>query len=153
MDKNIINQYPQQFSGGPYWLGINIGPGWIPIVAHVCQEIQNMLSEDDLRKFHWIQIKEKWGRLTMYWGPKHQVIISAVCPEGIVEFESVANDGNQDDDMKADLSPAIRERIMEIITRAQERASKTCEYCGAEGSIRSWPHISVLCETCNQLTK
>lgn len=31
----------------------------------------------------------------MYWGPKRQVTISAVCPEGVVEFESVANDENQ----------------------------------------------------------
>lgn len=150
MDKNIINQYPQQFSGGPYWLGINIGPGWIPIVAHVCQEIQNMLSEDDLRKFHWIQIKEKWGRLTMYWGPKHQVIISAVCPEGVVEFESKANDENQGDGMEADLSPAVRDRIMEIVEHAQELASRTCENCGTVGRLRPWPHVSVLCDKCNQ---
>lgn len=142
-EQEIIKQYPEQFSGAPHWLGINIDNGWLPIVAQACQEIQESLSTDDLRKFHWIQIKQKWGRLTMYWGPGHRVVISAVCPGGIVEFESETTH----EPGAIDLSPEVRDRIMAIVARAQFRASRTCENCGMAGQM--FHGTSILCVTCN----
>lgn len=150
MEADLIGQYHQQFSGGPYWLGIAIGPGWMPIVAQACQEIQDALDMDDLQRFHWLQIKEKWGELTMYWGPRNRVVISAVSPGSIVEFET--DKENTAGDMESDLSPATRAHITAIVTHARERASRTCEYCGATGTKRQWPCVAVMCDACTQRT-
>lgn len=147
---DIVARYSEQFSGAPHWFGIAIGPGWLPIFSQVCEEIQIALDPDELRKFYWIQIKQKWGRLTMYWGPRHPVFVSCVSPSGVVDFVPTETDESINGTLENDVSPASRERVREIIQRAQFQASATCDECASVGHLRSRPSISVLCDACCQ---
>lgn len=118
----VTDLFPQQFPRG-HFRGFSIGPGWKPVVEKACREVQRALSTDDLRKFHWLQIKEKCGRLAMYFGP------SPIAPDT--------------------LTPAARECVEEIVERAWEEAERTCELCGAPGG-RGAEGIYVLCDTCRE---
>lgn len=118
----LTDLYPQQFPWRRF-CGFRMGRGWKPIVEKACREIQQTLSTDDLRRFHWRQIKEKCGRLVMYFGPP------PMAPDT--------------------LTPAARERAQEIVEYAQEEAERTCELCGAPGS-RDAEDIYVLCDACRE---
>ncbi len=49
----ILNRFPEQFQGGPYFLGTIVGLGWLPIVRAVCREIESALKPDEMNMFQW----------------------------------------------------------------------------------------------------
>lgn len=148
LERDIISKYPEQFSGGDIWLGIDIGDGWKTIVLDVCRQIKDTLTADELRPFHWTQIKQKWGQLRMYWRPRSGVAICCATPDRVTDFEhvtqreiSTGNGGNE-------IPVATQERIRSIVDLAAERASVTCEICGEEGQLHHVGCVRVLCDAC-----
>jgi hypothetical protein len=137
----IIEQFPEQFQGGPYFLGISIDFGWKPIVLDACREIQERLTPDELRRFHWIQLKEKFGGLRMYWGPNNAIPVSII---GATGFHSLEIDS---DDPPGFSKPTLL-AIREIVARVCERAGHTCEICGAVGRLYPNGYWQTLCDGC-----
>ena len=133
VEQDIVSAYPEQFQGGEYWLGITIDEGWKAIVLDACRQVQETLTADELRIFHWTQIKQKLGGLRMYWRPRGE----GFGPEGAA----------------GTLSSDTRERIRSIVDQAEARASATCEVCGGAGRLRRlgpsrFSRHTVLCDVC-----
>jgi hypothetical protein len=82
-----------------------VDKGWWPLLSDLDAELA-LIDEG----YQLAQVKQKWGRLTVYW------------------------DGERD-------------RFAPAVQRAADRASITCENCGAPGELRaSSPHgVRVLC--------
>jgi hypothetical protein len=138
--KTIIEQFPQQFEGGEYFLGISIDAGWHSIVIDACQQIQDSLSPSELELFAWVQIKEKFGGLQMYWGPHNVLSVTIIGPDNItnieVESKSTAPGFTQE----------TVDKINGIVGEAQRRASQTCEICGDRGRIYQGAYWRTLCD-------
>ncbi len=165
---DVIEWFPQQFRGATHWLGMTIEPGWMPIVADVCQHIQSALTPAELERFHWIQIRQEWGKLALYWEPRHRVVVSPASPSASIKIDADVDDRDlfyaDDSDFgpasaaksefdaviarEMDISAAARQKVEEIIVFAQRRATRTCEHCGAAGRLRHEPTINVLCDDC-----
>lgn len=135
--KSIDDQFPAQFDG-PYYLGTSIFDGWLPIVTEACQRIQDVLTPEEMERFSWAQIKEKFGGLQMYWH-SNRIPVSAIHPEGVSNFEvKVGRDDEVLDRIQAKVAP--------IIADAQRRAAKTCEICGGPGYLRPGGYWQTLCD-------
>jgi hypothetical protein len=137
----IADRFPEQFQGGPYFLGISIDAGWESIVSNACQAIQTALTEDELKLFHWIQIKEKFGGLNMYWGPHNTL------PVTIIGHAQITNLEVESKHTEPGFSPDTVATIRAIVERAGKKASKTCEVCGAEGRLYAGSYWRTLCDT------
>jgi hypothetical protein len=98
--------------------GFEIGDGWFRIV----DRLSARLAKDTA--LHVVQIKEKYGRLKVYF-----------------EFDENAP---PDPRLDAEIEAAIRE--------AADESERTCEVCGQPG-ISDWRHrwVSVRCEPCLQI--
>ena len=85
-----------------------VGEGWHAIVYDLLSEIDKLVAEHIVLIFVVVQIKEKFGGLRIYY---------RVDPS---------------------LSDDVRQQISEIVNRHANRASSTCEICGAPGRIGSY---------------
>lgn len=63
---NLRDKYLEQFKG-PYYLGTSVMDGWLPVVERAIERVRNELAPEEMIAFYWVQIKEKLGRLCMYW--------------------------------------------------------------------------------------
>lgn len=82
--QDLRSRYPYMFERViPY--GLSIEPGWLSIIEGVCQQIDSMLDSAHARKanFSWIQIKEKFGTLSMYWSRAYHIPES--CPASCLD--------------------------------------------------------------------
>jgi hypothetical protein len=98
--------------------GFEIGDGWF----HILDRLSAKLAKDTA--IHVVQVKEKYGRLKVYW-------------EG-------EENAPPDPRLDAEIEVAIRE--------AADESERTCEVCGQPG-ISDWRHrwVSVRCEPCLQI--
>ena len=98
--------------------GFEIGDGWF----HILDRLSARLAKDTV--IHVVQVKEKYGRLKVYW-------------EG-------EENAPPDPRLDAEIEAAIRE--------AADESERTCEVCGQPG-ISDWRHrwVSVRCEPCLQI--
>lgn len=135
----IIRRYPKQFEGGTHFLGITIGDGWIPLIDRVCREVSQILSNDEMDAFHWLQIKTKLGRLVMSWGPRPRVVGHRA------NMDTPSDDSTHR--VVDDFDTEVRTRIGKTINQASEESERTCEDCGDRGQSGP-PGVSVLCNDC-----
>jgi hypothetical protein len=95
------------------------GDGWEPIIRHLSEKLEPIARETGLRA---VQVKEKFGELRFY-------VRGA--------------------DGARVLPVAISKTVYAAISVAMEESSRTCEHCGAFGSIRKvegwW---ATLCDAC-----
>jgi len=98
--------------------GFEIGDGWFSLV----DRLSARLAKDTA--IHIVQVKEKYGRLKVYW-------------EG-------EENAPPDPRLDAEIEAAIRE--------AADESERTCEVCGRPG-ISDWRHrwVSVRCEPCDRI--
>lgn len=144
---NVTQWFREQFSGSADGFRIAIEAGWRPIVADVCQQIQTALTSAELQQFRWMKIKQNNGTLAMHWR-LHVPIASAPCNEfGRKSYE--IEDGWQTG-AENEFASRLKQRITAIIAFAQDRASETCEFCGADGKLRPQPTVNVLCDDCHE---
>ena len=58
-----ITNYDYSFIEGEY----NLPEGWFELFLQCCEDIHKVLTKIDyVDKFYFVQIKEKWGRMTLY---------------------------------------------------------------------------------------
>jgi hypothetical protein len=148
MPRVVTDWYPAQFSGPTFWKGLGVDSGWVPIVDDVCSQIQATLTADELQKFHWLQIKQENGGLTMFWSPTYHAVLDPLGPHTCLDYVSRQEIRWRFDGCDADLDLATVRRIQKIITNAQDRAASTCEHCGGAGTLRQHPSEDVLCDSC-----
>lgn len=82
--QDLRRRYPYMFERViPY--GLNIEPGWLSIIEGVCRQIDTALETAQVRKanFSWIQIKEKFGTLSMCWSRAYRIPES--CPASCLD--------------------------------------------------------------------
>jgi hypothetical protein len=62
-------RYPYQFSR-TFEYGLELPEGWRGIIEGTCEQVDALLEAENIpkRNFSWLQIKEKFGGLRMYWG-------------------------------------------------------------------------------------
>ena len=98
--------------------GFDVGDGWFKLVDRLSAKLAVDPSN------HIDQLKEKWGRLTVYFERE----------------ESVPRDLSLDAEMEA------------AINEAEEESERTCLVCGEPGTIgKRGRWVTVLCEPCVQL--
>ena len=148
MPRVVTNWYTAQFSGSPFWKGLGVDSGWVPIVDDVCRQIQATLTADELQKFHWLQIKQENGGLTMFWAPTYRAVLDPLGLHTCLDYESQREIRWRFDECETDLGLATVWRIQEIIANARVRATNTCEHCGGAGTLRQHPSEDVLCDPC-----
>ena len=148
MPRVVTDWYPAQFSGSPFWKGLGVDSGWLPIVDDVCRQIQAALSADELGRFHWLQIKQENGGLTMFWSPMYRAVMDPLGPHTCLDYESMRDIRWRFDECETDLDLATLRRIQKIIVNAKDRATNTCEHCGGAGTLRQLPSEDILCDRC-----
>jgi hypothetical protein len=75
LEKQLQDKFPKQFRDlyghkaetCMAW-GLTCGEGWFPIIEQACTKIQEVLDKHPDMDFKWLQIKEKFGQLTLYGG-------------------------------------------------------------------------------------
>lgn len=134
--------YPYQFAkplreGAFEWYR-----GWFPLVAHACQQVDALVRDDRFKhRFHFLQLKEKFGTLRMYWrarGVGNTLRVDLFSEAGVTSLESVPTGGTRD---------ALVAREIRNVVRAAEAASgRTCIVCGAAGTVRQGGWVLTLCD-------
>lgn len=96
--------------------GFECGDGWFDILNEMMKSIDALHPKG----FSFLQIKEKFGTLRVYWG--------------------IDSNENEED---------LYTRIDEIITRTEQLSEAVCEDCGGKGRLRTINGWSVtLCDPC-----
>jgi hypothetical protein len=108
--EQLSNEFPDLFlcvHQGKY-LDYNIYDGWYDILYKLCQDLSNLEFSEYI---HFCQIKEKFGSARFY--------IDFIVPE---KFDHELYD------LEFDLA-------YKLISEAENKTSKTCEYCGNPGTL------------------
>lgn len=130
--------YPRLFPE-PYW-AYSWPDGWHRLVTEACAALDRLAPDG-----HWLQIKEKFGGLRLYYhgGPLR---FDVHTPKGVISG-SMGPDGG----------PVERTDLNRIIQQLEEDSGLTCALCaGAHGAGRTvdlngwW---ITTCETCEPLVR
>jgi hypothetical protein len=154
---SLRNSYPEQFAESGH-VDISIGEGWMPIVERALQRVRRELTPDELTAFRWLQIKEKFGTLRMYWN-SGTVPVTRFGSDGILNLSLAAQkvDGTRGDGAKPGQAPAatadaddagaiLRAKIDAIVEAAKREAMRTCEHCGQPGRLYAPGYCATLCD-------
>lgn len=125
--------------------------GWDAILHELCGQLDAALTDEQAAAFEVVQIKEKFAGLRFYYrfagtGPLH---IDLVTPgEGRTHMTHLPGIADQDGDENASSWPY--QSVDVLVQQAAEKSAKTCEMCGAPGSVggRGWIHV--YCEPCRR---
>ena len=154
----LQNKYPEQFNG-PYYLGTSIDSGWFPLVERALERVRRELSAEEMATFHWKQIKEKFGRLCMYWN-SGVTPVSFIGNDGAftlaidaneLDKNSVQGDENADSDSttvedSGNMRASLSRKIDAIVQTAKNKAMRTCAQCGQPGRLYSEGYWATLCD-------
>ncbi len=143
----IRERFAYQFSR-TFAFGLSIEPGWLPIIMRVCEQVDDVMTKGNVSKncFSWLQVKEKFGGLCMYWSrpwnpPSNAGYNRYFNRLGAFDFE----EGISKDEIElvtlaiatACMVPeSVSEQITKIIRAAEVEASETCQFCGKAGTSR-----------------
>lgn len=135
-------KYPYQFERCR--LGVDMTPGWTPIFAKLCEDVDQLLGEDK-RGFSWVQVKEKWGAARFYFE------LAGLAPDKRVDLQSP--DGARSLILKPEdegqRSPEIQQlthKLRNLILAAEKATQHTCAMCGKPGELdRGRGHFLTLC--------
>jgi hypothetical protein len=104
--------------------GFEISDGWYPLLWSLFERLEFELNGKN--QFEILQVKEKWGDLTIYWSG----------------FSRGENAEKLDDKTFA--------RIAHWIDHAEEVSSSICENCGRLGKRRGGSWVKTLCDVCEE---
>ena len=152
LEKKLAEKYPfmrrgkgleeQQREGFIYDLygafGCDVDDGWYELLDSLCGEIVTAYGEAGVPVDIVIdQVKQKCGGLRFYY---HR------------EPESMAPDTNETTESLSASScgelSALDERLMDIVSKWEDKAETTCEKCGEPGIMRVAGYIRTLCDAC-----
>ncbi len=108
-------------------------PGWFSIIENLLSDNRQVLSPEKCKTFRIVQIKEKFGRLRVYY--EHQdTPIDVMGSDGSVASYRVQNPDNRHRDVNG------------LIAEATAKSAVTCMNCGDAGELRSCDWIVLLCD-------
>jgi hypothetical protein len=116
-------------------LGCAFHRGWMPILAGLCVEIEQLLGERR-EAFRWRQIKEKFGtgRFYYYLGNTHEKRLDMTNPAERPSFN-------------ADVPANVKEAIYNLVKQGEEETARSCMICGGEATPRAYAfYIFNLCD-------
>lgn len=129
-----IKQYPylEDRDGGiPYaepgeLFGDDVNPGWKSLFQKMCDRINVVLDRYEIPRdcFHFDQVKEKFGTLTVYWH---------------VEYP---------DWMRTPECDAPQDALSKVIDAVEITSGKTCHKCGRRAGWHSTGWILPYCTAC-----
>ena len=124
----MMLRYPKQFDCDH--MDRNWPDGWNHLVARVCEA-----ADQSGLEFRWIQIKEKWGGLRMYWN------------EQPFRIDFVSNEGRRSAH-HGEVDPVF-EPMKALIAVVETESLETCCKCGAIGhevDLGGW--LLTVCDDC-----
>jgi hypothetical protein len=133
--------YSYQFAKPLNRWAFRFARGWLAIIVHACEEVDALVRVDKYQhRFHWVQIKEKFGTLRLYWKARGMqgMRIDLITDAGVLSLvptpEAKGRDG------------LVATRITQIVRSAEEESARTCMVCGAPGTIRQGGWVLTLCD-------
>jgi hypothetical protein len=142
--ESLKGRFRYQFRGlFPH--GFAIGQGWMPIVEKLCIDLHALLGPDERDAFTFLQIKEKFGGLRVYWRD--------LAVHGRDELAVLLDAPNVDPELRAfvfsRLEPMGASKVAAIrdcVRAAEKAAARTCEMCGAPGTLRRDQLLRTCCD-------
>jgi hypothetical protein len=122
---SLEREYAHQLEKPSHWLGIAVCEGWVPIVRSLFARVDQELTPFELRRFRWIQVKQKWGGLRAYYqldGKQTRLHVDLMTQDSAIHLAS------RDDD-------PLSAKIDNLVKEAAERAAQSCEMCGEPGEV------------------
>lgn len=155
---SLRDKYPEQFKG-PYYLGTSVMDGWVPVVERALERVRKELTPEEMAAFHWVQIKEKFGRLCMYWN-SDTIPVSFIDKDGVSTLSMAVKDGSdppalEDEEPDSEsasipvadtIRASVCRKIDAIVELAEREAARTCEHCGQPGRLYSGGYWATLCD-------
>ena len=121
-------QFPSMFSREN--IGFAYYRGWMPVVVKVCSKIDALLG-NQRGAFHWIQIKEKFGALRLYYAFGTQSPVT-------MDFHSPA--GLQSIRVQMGESSSLGLVLDDLVVQAEDATSSICMVCGAWARTQTYDH-------------
>jgi hypothetical protein len=133
--------------------GCSCGDGWYHIIDHMCEELAQLQEQYDIQII-FDQIKEKFGTLRVYshstLGPRWTQIDDVFFLDGDSEIERVHAGWHKG--TKVPSYSGVQDRVTEVISKAEDFSSITCEFCGMTGAVsRNSGWIHTLCDSCEAI--
>ena len=127
----VKERFPYMFAGDN--IGLSMAHGWEPLFETLCVDIDALLG-DDKRKFHWTQLKEKFGCARFHWSMDNARIASdLISPERLEVAKTSAT--------------TLREKIALLVSEAQAKTQHMCIVCGQPGKVDPADnYMLVLCD-------
>ncbi|MDP3457043.1 hypothetical protein [Methyloversatilis sp.] len=151
---SLQDRFDEQFRG-PHYLGTSIHAGWKPVVERALERVREALTPEEMAAFHWVQIKEKFGHLRMYWNSA-VVPISLMSEDGVEEiaidtsFDKGLSDKSPVNEVTSEheisILTALRQKIDVIVQAAESEARRTCHCCGQPGRLYYGGCWATLCD-------
>ncbi len=112
-------------------LGCEFHRGWMPILAGVCVEIDQLLGARR-EAFHWRQIKEKFGTARFYYalGTGHDLRVDLMSPVGRLSFNAEVRPDDAFND--------IKQTVSKLVSDGEEETTRSCMICGAAAKPRAY---------------
>jgi hypothetical protein len=125
-------------------LGISFARGWLPLFERLCAEIDSVLGEER-RRFHWVQVKEKYGSARFYWQLgryDRPIAVDIIGPEATVSVKLPKSRRRR----PVESDETLMERIGEIVRAAEDETRNICIACGELGQVDdTGGYLLVLC--------
>lgn len=125
-------RHPSQFEGQS--ISLAWPDGWHPLVERVCAALH---ARDP--QVRWVQIKEKYGSLRMYFAGQPFRADVVIEHKGLLSFYSRERDRSHDP-------------VLALIMDAEKESLKTCCRCSAPGHahiFEGW--VLTVCEACTPI--
>lgn len=142
--EGLKGRFRYQFRGlFPY--GFAVGQGWMPIIETLCSDLDTLLGPDDRDAFTFLQMKEKFGVLRVYWRDlalhaRDELALDLGAPNVQPVLRAF---------VLSRLTPMEASKVAAIgdcIRAAETTAARTCEMCGAPGTLRSEQLLRTCCD-------
>ncbi len=162
LEKQIVEKYPVMFQdyGGDmrktcmHW-GFECGDGWYNIINTLCQDVEMIIGEKDIKVIA-DQVKEKFGGLRFYYHIEYTPSFFSTMCTNIRNFCYHHMWGGIYNKMRSFRKKFFRstiEKISDAISDIEGKSYKTCESCGAPGKRTGGSWIKTLCEKCDTSKK
>ena len=137
----LVKAHPRLFHGEYPRSASDLLRGWYGLVDELLQQIDGLLTDEQVKSIRIVQIKEKFGVLRVY---LRNMSAQYEDPDEELVAEK---DTKKDDDMVL-----IMRQVHALVELACHRSEQTCAACSAPGQLRrdrGW--IVTLCDACNDL--
>ena len=137
--KQLRAKYSYQFNGRN--IGFGFYKGWFSILVKACEDIDQLLGAEKYG-FHWVQIKEKFGTVRMYWEWDRKAANEFPKESSInLRYQQVLAPHNKHDD-----AAHLSDQLHAIVEAAETHTYHVCMVCGEPGKQVSFSgFIQTLC--------